>query len=152
MLHLRAYKKRFGYLPAKVEADKIYMNRRNRQILRLLGIEIGGKPLGRPSKEQNTKEYHDLMARNVGERNEVEATFGTGKRIYRANNIRAKRADTGASWVGACYFVKNIMKFFRELLYALIEMMEIIRIIPENTGIFRNQSLVAEKTPVLAIG
>jgi hypothetical protein len=38
----------------------------------------------------------------------VEATFGTGKRIYRANNIRAKRADTGASWVGACYFVKNI--------------------------------------------
>jgi hypothetical protein len=44
------------------------------------------------------------------------------------------------------------MKFFRELLYALIEMMEIIRIIPENTGIFRNQSLVAEKTPLLAIG
>jgi hypothetical protein len=30
--------------------------------------------------------------------------------------------------------------------------MEIIRIIPENIGIFRNQSRVAEKTPVLAIG
>jgi hypothetical protein len=44
------------------------------------------------------------------------------------------------------------MKFFRELLYALIEMMEIIRIIPENTGTFRNQSRLAEKTPVLAIG
>jgi hypothetical protein len=79
MLHLRAYKKRFGNLPVRVEADKIYMNRRNRHILRLPGIEIGGKPLGRPSKEQNTKEYHDLMVRNVGERNEVEATFGTGK-------------------------------------------------------------------------
>ncbi|WP_460197685.1 hypothetical protein [Segatella asaccharophila] len=103
VLHLRAYKKRFGNLPAKVEADKIYMNRRNRQILRLLRIEIGGKPLGRPSKEQNTKEYHDLMARNVGERNEVEAVFGTGKQIY-----RAKRADTEALWVRACYFVKNI--------------------------------------------
>ena len=24
------------------------------------------------------------------ERNEIEATFGTGKRIYRANDIRAK--------------------------------------------------------------
>jgi PAS domain-containing protein len=151
MLHLRAYRKRFGNLPAKVEADKIYMNRRNRQILRLLGIEIGGKPLGRPSKGQDTKEYHDLMARNVGERNEVEATFGTGKRIYRANNIRAKRADTGASWVGACYFVKNIKKFLHELLYALIEMMEIIKIIPENTGIFRNRSLVTKKTLLLAI-
>jgi hypothetical protein len=31
-------------------------------------------------------------------------------------------------------------------------MMEIIKIIPGNTGIFRNQSQVAEKTPVLAIG
>jgi hypothetical protein len=31
-------------------------------------------------------------------------------------------------------------------------MMEIIRIIPENTGTFRNQSQVAEKTPLLAIG
>jgi hypothetical protein len=94
---------------------------------------------------------HDLMARNVGERNEVEAIFETGKRIYKANNIRAKRADTGASWVGACYFMKNIMKFFRELLYTLIEMMEIIRIIPKNTGIIRNQSQVAEETSVLAI-
>ncbi|WP_460198395.1 hypothetical protein [Segatella asaccharophila] len=55
-------------------------------------------------------------------------------------------------WGGACYFVKNIMKFFRKLLYALIEMMEIIKIILTNTGIFRNQSQVAEKTPVLAIG
>jgi hypothetical protein len=90
---------------------------------------------------------NDLIARNVGERKEVEATFGTGKRIY-----RAKCADRGAFGVGACHFVKNIKKFFRELLYALIEMMKIIKIIPENIGIFRNQSRVAEKTPVLTIG
>jgi hypothetical protein len=87
------------------------------------------------------------MIRENSEEKEWEATSRADKRIY-----RAKRADTGASWVGACYFTKNIMKFFRELLYALIEMMEIIRIIPENIGIFRNQSRVAEKTPVLAIG
>jgi hypothetical protein len=31
-------------------------------------------------------------------------------------------------------------------------MMEIIKIIPENTGIIRNQSRVAEKTLVFAIG
>ena len=33
-----------------------------------------------------------------GERNEVEGTFGTGKRVYRANNIRTKLSDTGESW------------------------------------------------------
>ena len=44
MIHLHAYKKRFGCLPQKLEADKIYMNRKNRRILKVLGIEIGGKP------------------------------------------------------------------------------------------------------------
>jgi hypothetical protein len=44
-----------------------------------------------------------------------------------------------------CDFVKNRIKFLQELLYALIEMMEIIKIIPANTGIFINQSQVAEK-------
>jgi transposase, IS5 family len=128
MLHLRSYKKRFGCLPEKLEGDKIYMNRRNRRILKFLKIEIGGKPLGRPSSEQRDEEYRKKMAKNIGERNEVEATFGTGKRIYRANNIRAKRPDTGEAWTSACYFSKNVMKFLRELLYALIEMMDILKI------------------------
>ena len=132
MVHLRCYKQRFGKLPEKVEADKIYLNRKNRRILRLLKIEIGGKPLGRPSKEQQTKEYQELMAKNVGERNEVEATFGTAKRIYRANNIRAKLSDTGASWTACCYFAKNVMKFLRELLYALILMIRKMEISVQN--------------------
>ena len=34
------------------------------------------------------------MAKAVGERNEVECSFGTGKRVYRANNIRAKLPET----------------------------------------------------------
>ena len=62
------------------------------------------------------------MARYSGECNEVEGTFGIGKRVYRANNIRAKLADTGESWCGACYFAKNVMKFLKELLHALFEL------------------------------
>lgn len=135
---LRLYKQRWGCLPAKVEADKIYMNRWNRQILRLLGIEIGGKPLGRPSKEQQTQEYRDLMAKNIGERNEVEATFGTGKRIYRADNIRAKLPDTGESWACACFFVKNLKKFIRELLFVLIEICPLGRRSGLRTALFEN--------------
>ncbi len=81
MIHLRSYKNLFGYLPEKFEGDKIYMNRTNRRILRLLGIEIGGKPLGRPSKDQLTEEYQIAIAKNVGERNEIEATFSIAKRV-----------------------------------------------------------------------
>ena len=38
-----------------------------------------------------------------------------GKRIYRANNIRAKRPENARCWTGMYYFVKNVMKFLREL-------------------------------------
>lgn len=126
MPHLRNYKKRFGYLPEKFEGDKIYMNRTNRRILRLLGIEIGGKPLGRPSKNQLTPEYQQAMSKNVGERNEIEATFGTSKKVYNANNIRAKMPDTGRSWTAASYFAKNVMKFLRWILHALFGMLDFL--------------------------
>lgn len=126
MIHLRYYKKMFGCLPEKFEADKIYLNIKNRRILKLLKIKICGKPLGRPSKEQSTQEYQKEMAGYVGERNEIEATFGTGKRIYRANNIRAKLPDTGESWIAACYFAKNVMKFLRGLLHVLSDMVDFI--------------------------
>ena len=119
MTHLRKYKARFGMLPRLVEADKIYLNKQNRRILRLLHIEVGGKPLGRPPKD--SEPTNGLMAKYIGERNEIEAAFGTGKRVYGANNIRAKLPDTGASWAALCFFAKNAMKFLRDLLLWLFE-------------------------------
>ena len=125
MPHLRAYKKRFGCQPELVDAGKIYLNRR---IMKLLHIKVGSKPLGRPSKTDAEKEeYEALMARYSGERNEVEGASGTGKRVYRANNIRAKLADTGESWCGACYFAKNMMKFLKGLLHFLYELADYLR-------------------------
>lgn len=117
---IELYRKRFGYLPCRIYADKIYMNRENRKLMKELEIEAMGKPLGRPPKNPNL-EYEKRMAKAVGERNEVEATFGTGKRIYRANNIRAKLPQTANCWTGMCYFVKNVMKFIKELLHDLFE-------------------------------
>lgn len=125
--HLRAYRKRFGYLPELLESDKIYLNRRNRRILKFLHIEVGGKPLGRPSKSLQTADYEARMAKYSGERNEIEATFGTGKRVYRADNIRAKLADTGNSWCAACYFAKNVMKFLSGLLHVLTKLASFIQ-------------------------
>ena len=46
----------------------------------------------------------------------MEATFGTSKRVYRAYDIRAKLDDTADTWIGACFFAKNVMKFLRGLL------------------------------------
>ena len=126
-LQIELYRERFGFLPAKIYADKIYMNKGNRKLMKELEIQAMGKPLGRPPKEAQTKEYQAEMAKAVGERNEIEATFGTGKRIYRANNIRAKLPETANCWTGMCYFVKNVMEFLRELLHALIFVVNLVR-------------------------
>lgn len=96
------------------------MNKANRKLMKEMEIQAMGKPLGRPPKEAQTGEFQSTLAKAVGERNEIEATFGTGKRIYRANNIRAKLPETANCWTGMCYFVKNVMEFLRELLHALI--------------------------------
>ena len=53
--------------------------------------------------------------------NEIEGTFGTTKRVYRANDIRAKLDQTADTWIGACFFAKNIMKFLRGLLCLIFE-------------------------------
>lgn len=120
-LHIELFKGRFSYLPATILSDKIYMNKANRQLFKDYGIQSYSKPLGRPPKESRSPEYLARMSQAVGDRNEIEATFGTGKRVYRANNIRAKLPDTAASWIGSCYFVKNLMKFLRELCLVLTE-------------------------------
>ena len=114
-------KDRFGYLPANILADKIYTNQPYRRILKEYEIKTYCKPLGRPPKEPGSPEYLKKMAKAVGERNEVECSFDTGKRVYRANNIRAKLPETAECWTAMCYFVKNVMKFLRELCLALFE-------------------------------
>ena len=63
------YKKRFGYYPEEVLADKIYCNRANKMALKLLGIKLRAKPLGRPKAV-------DVEHVRPGERNPIEGLFG----------------------------------------------------------------------------
>lgn len=119
--HIQCYFERFGCYPVKCYADKIYMNRHNREILKKYHIQAAGKPLGRPSKEMQTEEYKQQSVKDMGQRNEVESTFGTAKRVYRANDIRAKLPDTADAWTALCFLVKNVMKFLKELLCALMK-------------------------------
>ena len=52
---------------------------------------------------------------------DIECSFGTGKTIYRANDIRAKLPDTARCWSGMCYSVNNLMKPLRALCLVLTE-------------------------------
>jgi hypothetical protein len=119
------YVKRFGCWPVKCYADKIYLTRENRKWLKDNTIQAAGKPLGRPTKEMQTEEYKQQSIHDKGVRNGVEATFGTGKRVYQANDIRAKLPDTGDTWTAMCFFVKNIKKFLKDILFGFLPMLDI---------------------------
>ena len=46
--------------------------------------------------------------------------------------------ETARCWTGMCYFVKNVMKFLKELCHALNEIWHILRLIASLVGIIRN--------------
>ena len=114
-MQLELYKKRFGMLPQEVQADMLYLGKANRNLIKDCHVDCYNHPLGRPPKDENDCHAEDKK-RAIGERNDVEATFGTSKRVYQANDIRAKLDDTADTWIGACFFAKNVMKFLRGLL------------------------------------
>ncbi|HEY8734732.1 MAG TPA: IS5 family transposase, partial [Puia sp.] len=119
------YKRRFGYYPQKVFADKIYCNRDNRAKLKLLSIILVAKPLGRPS----------LAVDNhirPGERNPIEGKFGQAKVAYGMNRIKARLADTSESWIASIVLVLNLIKLIgRAPLSLLIKLYEQYKIAEE---------------------
>ena len=112
------YKRRFGYYPQKVFADKIYCNRDNRAKLKERNIILVAKPLGRPS----------LAVDNhirPGERNPIEGKFGQAKTAYGMNRIKARLAATSESWIASIVLVLNLIKLIgRALLSLLIKLYE----------------------------
>lgn len=107
------YKARFGYFPAEVLADQIYCNRKNREDLKLLGIKLKAKPLGRPKA---------VVEKHVspGERNPIEGKFGQAKTAYGMNRIKARLAQTSQSWIATIVMVLNLVKMAGEVPYCLL--------------------------------
>ncbi|MGL5938144.1 MAG: transposase [Phocaeicola sp.] len=124
-LHLNLYKERFGYYPQEVQADKIYLNKENRKLLKALHIECHCAPLGRPPKQKSIQDIH-AKCKASASRNEAEAAFGAAKRTYGANDLRAKLPDTSQNWIAACFFAKNLKRFLRDLLWLLTEIFAIL--------------------------
>ena len=114
------YKRLNGYYPKVVIADKIYGNHENRSWLKELGIRYSGKPLGRPSAENQTPYQKRKYRQEQGLRNAAEGKFGQGKNGYNLSRIRARAARTSESWIAAIFFVMNLVKFSKEFLFSFL--------------------------------
>lgn len=108
-LQVNRYTKTFGHYPELVLADQIYLNRKNRNWLKERGIRIVGKPLGRPKKETLTAYQKRKLKKERNQRNHIEGKFGQAKNAYGLSSIKAKRSDTSQSWIGAIFFVMNLI-------------------------------------------
>lgn len=119
---IESYKSQYGSYPEIVLADKKYGTRENRAFMREHGITYGGTPLGRP-KSDGTRSDH-LAKATVNKRNWIEGRFGTGKRSYGLDNIRAKRADTSESWIAATFFMMNLSVLLKLVAPQLLSLSE----------------------------
>jgi hypothetical protein len=112
------YRERFAYYPAEVLVDKIYCTLENRKILKELGIKLRAKPLGRPSSCQAVEDHV-----RPGKRNPIEGVFGQSKTAYGMNRIKARLAQTSASWIASIIMVINLVKLtglLRHILFSII--------------------------------
>ena len=66
---------------------------------------MSGPKVGRPGKDDADEIIRELG--EIGERNEVEGKFGTGKRKYGLNRIMAKLKETTDSMIKMDLFIMN---------------------------------------------
>jgi hypothetical protein len=102
MDYIENFRNRFGYYPKEVLADQIYCTRANRRDLKLLGIKLIAKPLGRPPAVP--------IHVRPGERNPIEGKFGQAKTAYGLNRIRGRMAQTSESMIASIIMVLNLVK------------------------------------------
>jgi IS5 family transposase len=82
--------------------------------LKQRGIHFAGKPLGRP--QQVTDAHREQLKQTKAQRRQdylqripIEGKFGQGKKGYRLNYIRAKRANTSFAWINTIFRVMNLL-------------------------------------------
>ena len=110
------YYQRFGMLPARIMADRIYTNRANRKLCRDWGIKLMGKPLGRPRKEPVEEETG-----KYGSRNEIEGSFGTLKTRYGWDRVMARLPETGMAVISASLCARNLAKLAKVFWHDFIQ-------------------------------
>ena len=112
-LQVERYRELYGCYPELLLADRIYLTRENRDLLKEKHIRTVGKPLGRPPKEELNAYQKRKLKKERNQRNHVEGKFGQGKNGYRLNQVRTKRSDTSKSWISAILFIMNLEKLFK---------------------------------------
>ena len=119
---IEAFRKRFGFYPESVHADKLYRNQDNRRYCKKHRIRLSGPKLGRPPKvteanAQALKAAQKQARQDEIDRNAVEGKFGQGKRRYSLNRIMTKLPHTSETAIMLSFLVMNLKRWLATLLF-----------------------------------
>lgn len=104
--HVATYRERFGKLPPYFVADTKYGRRENRDDLGALSIRTSFKPLGRKSRELQTK--NRWFKEKQKERNRIEGAFENGKEHYGLDRVRYAWEEGSEIWVRSSILAMNL--------------------------------------------
>ncbi len=119
-MQIEEYRRRCGFHPESVHADKIYITKDNRNYCKDRGIRISGVPLGRP-KKATAENAAQLNAQKKQLREDeisripIEGKFGQGKRRFGLGLIMAKLSGTAEVSIMISLLVMNLEKILRSL-------------------------------------
>ena len=111
------FKRMFGFYPKVVIGDRAYPTNDNRAYCKKHGIRLSAPKRGKKSEETIEAEkkqlYEDSCIRNA-----VEGSYGVGKRKYGLGLIMTKLYDTTKTAISLGFFVKNMERVLRFLLFS----------------------------------
>jgi transposase, IS5 family len=125
---IEGYRRRFGFYPESVHADKIYRNQDNRRYCNKYGIRLSGPPLGRPKKPtaeniEELKHKREQIYQDEIDRIAIEGKFGQAKRRFTMNCIMARLANTAETVIMVGFMVMNLEKILSSGLYFLFQLL-----------------------------
>ena len=88
------YKRKFGFYPSAVLADRIYQTRSNKLFCSQRGIRLSGPPLGRRKASETGAKIKRQIHIDSCERNAIEGRNGISKRRFGLDRIFSKLDET----------------------------------------------------------
>ena len=107
------YKRKFGFYPKAILADKIYQTKANKKYCKEHGIRLSGRSLGRKNQEQKEAEA-EQMYRDSCERNWVEGKNGLLKTRYGMSRVMCKLDESAKSDLVFAILAMNAFRKLRE--------------------------------------
>jgi len=121
---VEAYKRRFGFYPESVHADKLYRTRNNLRYCKSKGIRLSGPRLGRPptvtpENADRLKAEAKRARQDEIDRIPIEGKFGQGKRKYGIGRLMTKLAETSETAISICFLVMNLERWLAAIFLRL---------------------------------